>query len=145
MIYSPLPLPRYKLHGATYDHVSLVNSRVHKDQTWNLIWLSLPDIDSVVDNQNWSRTFAYPTGALAAIAKDVVEDELLQAKLLMPPLQFSAWFGSEDHSIFDTYDCLGPTWPATVIARASLAHAHWEATQPQREGNVIRVRFGRKA
>jgi hypothetical protein len=145
MNYSPLPLQSYRLTGVANDHVTMVLSTPYPDPIWNLIWMSLPTIDLVVGNKDWSKSFHYPPGALAALAKDVIEDEVLRAKLTRPPLDFANWFSSEDHSIFDTYPILGPAWPATVVARAHVAHANLESIKPQVQGNVIRVQFGRKA
>jgi hypothetical protein len=147
MHYSPFPPDRYKLIGTRFDPVDACNSTEHPAACWNLIWLSLPDVDKVPDSgTDWWQHFKLPVGAMTAILSDACEDQLLRSKLVMPPKTFANWFAREDASIFDTYKLLGADlWVQTVLRRAHESHVHRESLAPRRAGNVIVVKFGQRA
>jgi len=147
-VYSPMPASAYVLHGL---HTCEARSLMEQDPTgaaWNLHWLTNPTVDQIPGSgASWWKHYKLIDGQATACLLDALGDEVLGRKLLMHPLSFAAWFEREDHSIYDLYTLLGPTWVDTVMIRAHDAARRLTAETPAitRAGNVYHLVFGKKA
>lgn len=147
--YSPRPATDYRLKGLDSDEISVILGGSHSQALWNLFWLSLPEIDHVPDaGRNWYKFYHPVDGALAAMIRDVHNDEPLCRKLVMHPDIFIDWFDREDVSMFECYGVLsGDHWKGNVLARAELAARRLTAASPPVtiKDNVVTVDFRRSA
>jgi len=145
--YSPLPKNAYKLAGLRNCEVSVIDGLPHAAETWNLFWLSTPEIDHAVGRADWTRFYTPVVGALASMVADVGEDPVLRAKLRMRPDKFASWFEHEDHpALYQTYARLGgASWTRTAVRRAKEAAARLKQKPAEQYGNVIMVDFRKAA
>lgn len=139
----------YRIKSIQHDEVSLISALPLVAATWNLFWLSTPDIDKVPTlGQDWWREYRAIPGAAAAVIRDTKEDEVLMRKLTMHPYAFSSWFEREDHSIYDCYYHLGQRkWVSRVLERAEMAGDRITKSEPavSVQDNVLHVNFRRAA
>lgn len=142
----------YRLVGVPNDEVHFIMTQVakqYRDAVWNLLWLSVPDIDVLVGaGAEAPKLYVPHPSALAAVVSDVIEDEVLYRKVMMHPDAFLDWFEREsDYSIFDCYEPLGCTrWVETVTERADMAAKRITSENPPIQieaGGVMRVDFRR--
>jgi hypothetical protein len=152
--YSPRVIEDYRLQGVQIDEVAYILKELqsqYRDAVWNLFWLSVPDIDVLLDAGSKGPTLYTPIrDALAAVVTDVIEDEVLYRKVMMHPDAFLDWFEREpDYTIFDCYEPLGGLkWVEMVTVRADAAAKRITAELPpivvaDRRAGVMHVDFRR--
>jgi hypothetical protein len=124
--YSPQPQASYafKAGDSTFTPVPLDNP-----VAWNLVWLSLPQVDQMLDPQinfpTWSDSFnSYGAGSLRALSKFSSPDGVTVASLMgQSPIEFVQ--ALQDHFNLpglSFWECLGgQTWIDTMLARAYQA------------------------
>lgn len=137
--FSPLPIADYQITSLGGCEVSGIMS-LPADQSlavWNLMWLSLPTVDSLPvhgSTPQWFKHYSPTAGAARAITADAIADEALFRKLRMHPTRFLTFFERENHSIYDCYAALGgERWVRTVMTRAheaALRMAHMPTSTP---------------
>lgn len=146
VVYSPRPAIDYCIPNLPVCEVCEVLKMEQAPAIWNLFWMSTPSLDTLPDaGSNWWRGYQPQEGLLAAIVGDATEDEAMYRKLMARPSKFIEFWERQDHSIFDTYEILGPAWVDTVLRRAYEADSRFidplERRVTGREGNVIAVQF----
>ena len=128
--YSPAPIDDYFV--PTLDRCEARGitrlDEITAKAVWNLFWLSNPCIDSMpLLGQHWWKEYRPTRGLAAAVTADVMDDEALFRKLLLPPHRFVDFFEREDPTTYHTYEILGDAWQPMVVDRAKQAAAR--ATQ----------------
>lgn len=144
--YSPYPVETYRGVLTCTEVIDKLGPDL-LTPVWNLLWLSKPVLDGLLDRAPRVVHSLNPA-VVQAIVRDVQEDPVLRWKLVMHPTRFIEWFRREDHSIYDCYDEFGgDEWVYKVLGRACEAQnrlaesAHALIT----EGNVTYARFGGRA
>lgn len=148
-IYSPFDPLHYRIQALPICEASSIESLPDAAEAvavWNLFWLSVPSIDSLLvhgADPNWNRHYTPVDGALGAITADAIADDPLRLKLLLHPTRFIDFFTHQDHSIFDCYYALGgKKWVDTVLRRATLAAERigsWSPDWQHGEANVYSI------
>lgn len=145
-VYSPRPPSNYYisvLDQCEARFIDTLEDRQASAAAWNLFWLSVPEIDTLVlhgANHTWNRHYQPVPNAMSAVMADVVGDDPLRLKLLLHPVRFIEFFNHQDHSIFDCYTKLGGyRWVDTVLLRANQAAARIGAWSPDWSHGVANV------
>jgi len=136
IVYSPHPATDYIIRDLDDCEVSWILGLPIAFPTWNLFYLSVPEIDRLPGSgADWWKHYKPRVGAMGAVITDVTDDEVLYRKLMMPLARFSEWFERADHQSFRCYHHLGGNaWVDTVNTRAS--------TKARAVGNVVYGTFG---
>lgn len=131
MIYSPHSQDSYRIRSIERCEFCVFTDHPYSKAVWNMVWLSNPTVDSLVefDPLTWFLHYEFIDGLGQSVIADVTGDVVLLRHLHLPPLQFLSWWNKQDHTIYDTYDVVGPDWPATVKARALAAAKHHYSAQ----------------
>lgn len=120
--YSPLPIDQYRVVSLPTCEVAIVQGHPKRDAIWNLFWLSVPALDHLPGTgRDWWKHYKPVHGALSAVIRDVLDDEVLFRKLLLHPSRFIEWFERDDHSVYECYEVIGTPWVDTVLVRAEEA------------------------
>ncbi len=138
MIYSPFSQDRYRIKTIEKCEFAVFAEQAFGNAIWNLYWMSNPTVDSLVefDPASWFLHYDIVPDLGQAIQADVQGDVVLLRHLHLSPLKFLTWWNRQDHSIYDTYDVIGETWPATVQRRA------FEAAKEHHVSKLSLSRFG---
>jgi hypothetical protein len=127
MIYSPQDQSKYRLRAINPCEFSVIAESPFATATWNLYWMTNPTVDVLPSytGKGLPPGFKVVADLTPTLMSDVISDTTLQRRLHLAPLQFLSWWNKVDHSVFDTYDLIGPSWPETVRQRAfSAAKQH---------------------
>lgn len=138
MIYSPYSQDRCRIRSIEKCEFAIYAEHPFGKAIWNMFWLSNPSVDTLVefDHETWFLNYDVIDGLGQAITGDVLGDVVLLRHLHLPPLQFLSWWNKQDHSIYDTFDVVGETWPSTVQARA------FDSAKVQHVSRLALSRFG---
>lgn len=142
MIYSPHPMSAYQIKSLSNCEVRVIQQNERAEAVWNLFWMSVPSLDHLpTAGFGWWKLYQPMKGALAAIIVDVMNDEVLYRKLMMPPAAFIQWFERDDHSVYESQEVFGKDWHETVLARADDAMHRCAKQVPQvyADKNGIRI------
>lgn len=142
--YSPRPIEDYYISTLPTCEARIVREHERAPAIWNLFWMSTPTIDNVPGSgRDWWRSYSPQVGALAAVIIDVVGDEVLYRKLLMPPQDFMAWFERDDHTVYECHTLFGDPWHETVMSRADEAMRRTLKKVPRvyADKNGIRIEY----
>lgn len=142
LVYSPLPASSYVIQGVEACEASWIMAQPLALPIWNLFWLSNPNIDNLPGaGKDWWKVYRPLKQSLSAVAGDVMSDEVLYRKLLMPVHRFAEWFERADHKVYLSYKVFGgDLWVSAVMSRAK-EHGLVLGTS----GNIVYANFNKKA
>lgn len=145
IVYSPHAPDDYKAPVKDACVVSVIQLMEHYEAIWNFLWLSVPQVDLLLDkrNENWVKGAAVLGRVANVLVRDVSADDELRDKLSLHPDKFLGWFQSEDPTIFDAYEVFGSQWAETVMRRADEAAHRLLRPRPvvRVQGGVLHVDF----
>lgn len=131
--YSPLPIESYFIPGAELCEFRQIALSEHALEIWNLMWLSLPSVDSLPGSsaKGYWRNYISSPEMVRAIVADAISDEKLYAMLSRPPATFHGWWCAEiDYTIYDTWNVAGPSWVEGVADRSDAAALRGLVSRP---------------
>lgn len=149
-IYSPHPIDTYFIPGADVCEFRQIAKSPWAAEIWNLLWLSLPTVDSLPGSTAtgyWRRYSSWPE-IIKSVVADATQDEVFRDMLTKPPAVFHAWFCAEaDYTIYDTWDVCGPTWVEHVADRSDEASLRRLSSKPFlfAQDHVLRIDYRKAA
>lgn len=148
--YSPHPIESYFIPGADVCEFRQIAKSEHSVEIWNLLWLSLPSVDSLPGSspKGYWRNFISVPDLLVAVIADAISDEKLRQMLSLSPAIFHSWWCAEsDYTIYDTWHVAGPAWVEGVADRSDAAAVRGLTTLPiiYTEGRTLRINLPRAA
>lgn len=147
--YSPHPIKAYFIPGVERCEIREIAKQTYAVELWNLFWLSVPSVDSLVgaSPRGYWRNYISSPELVGAIFSDCLDEKMMQM-LAKPPASFHSWWCNEiDYTIYDTWEKSGPGWVETVADRSDEAALRRLGNRPMifTEGRVLRIDLSKAA